>query len=95
LFDHVHLVVEDIEASKRFYRAVLQVVDIPLGGEAADHFWADELFISSAQPRASRGELTGRVHLALRTNGRETVNEFHRAGLAAGGKDNGAPGEGA
>jgi catechol 2,3-dioxygenase-like lactoylglutathione lyase family enzyme len=38
LFDHVHLVVEDIEASKRFYRAVLQVVDIPLGGEAADHF---------------------------------------------------------
>jgi catechol 2,3-dioxygenase-like lactoylglutathione lyase family enzyme len=93
LFDHVHLVVKDIEASERFYRAILQVVEIPLGGEAAGHFWADELFISSAESPAAHGELTGRVHLAVQTKSRASVNEFHRAGLAAGGRDNGAPGE--
>jgi lactoylglutathione lyase len=43
LFDHVHIHVRNLEASKRFYRAVLGVFGIPIGGETADHFWADEL----------------------------------------------------
>ena len=35
LIDHVHLLVRDLEASKRFYRAVLDAIGIPFGGESA------------------------------------------------------------
>lgn len=41
---------------------------------------------------AARGELTGRVHLALQARSRAEVDAFHAAGLAAGGTDGGAPG---
>ena len=93
LIDHIQLVVKDIDASKRFYRAVFDVLKIPLGGEAADHIWADELFISTRESPAAVGELTGRVHLAFQGKSREVVDRFHEAAIAAGGKDNGAPGE--
>ena len=93
LFDHVQLVVKDIAASKRFYKTVFDVLKIPLGGEAEDHIWADELFISNKQSPAAVGELTGRVHLAFQGKSREVVDLFHKAALAAGGQDNGAPGE--
>jgi catechol 2,3-dioxygenase-like lactoylglutathione lyase family enzyme len=93
LIDHIQLVVKDITASKRFYKAVFDVLKIPLGGEADDHIWADELFISTRESDAALGQLTGRAHLAFQGKDRETVERFHRAALAAGGKDNGAPGE--
>lgn len=91
--DHVHLVVKDLDASKRFYEAVLGALDVPIGGSAPDHFWADELFISTAESKAAQGARTGRVHLALQAPSRAAVDAFHEAGLAAGAKDNGAPGE--
>jgi catechol 2,3-dioxygenase-like lactoylglutathione lyase family enzyme len=93
LIDHVQLVVADVERSKRFYQAVLGVLGVPLGGEAADYFWFDELFVSSAQSKAAAGSVTGRTHLAFQAADREQVERFHRAGLAAGGKEHGAPGE--
>ena len=93
LIDHIHLVVRDLEASRRFYGAVLEVLGIPVGGEANDYFWADELFISSADSRAAQGVLTGRHHLAFQARVRAMVDAFYQAGLAAGGRDNGAPGE--
>ena len=93
LIDHLHLVVRDIEASRRFYGAVLEVLGIPMGGEAEDYFWADELFVSSADSRAAQGVLTGRLHLAFQAKDRAMVDTFYHAGLAAGGKDNGTPGE--
>jgi catechol 2,3-dioxygenase-like lactoylglutathione lyase family enzyme len=93
LIDHVQLVVRDIAASKRFYRAVFDVLGIPLGGEGDDHIWADELYISTRQSDAAQGELTGRVHLAFQGKDRDAVQRFHAAALAAGGRDNGAPGE--
>jgi catechol 2,3-dioxygenase-like lactoylglutathione lyase family enzyme len=93
LFDHVHLVVKDLEVSKRFYKAVLGALDVPTGGEAPDHFWADELYISTAASQAAQGALTGRVHLAFQAKSRSAVDAFHKAGVAAGAKDNGAPGE--
>lgn len=93
LIDHIHLVVRDIPASRRFYEAVLQVLDVPIGGVGDDYFWADELFVSSADSRAAQGKLTGRHHLAFQAKDHAMVDAFHKAGLAAGGKDNGAPGE--
>ena len=93
LIDHIQLVVHDLAASRRFYEAVLAVLDVPIGGTAADYFWADELFVSTADSKAAQGKVTGRHHLALQARDRAMVDAFHKAGLKAGGKDNGAPGE--
>ena len=93
LIDHLQLVVKDLAASKRFYLAVLGALEIPLGGEGDDYFWADELFISSKESQAAQGALTGRLHFAFQAKSREAVEQFYKAALAAGGRDNGAPGE--
>jgi catechol 2,3-dioxygenase-like lactoylglutathione lyase family enzyme len=92
LIDHVHLVVSDLEASRRFYRAVLSVLGIGFAGEGKDWFWADELFVSTPESRAAQGQPTGRVHLAFQAPNRESVDEFHRVGLVTGARSNGAPG---
>ena len=93
LIDHLQLVVSDLAASRRFYEAVLSTLDIPIGGASETFFWADELFVSSADSPAATGQLTGRHHFAFQARDRATVDAFHRAGLANGGRDNGAPGE--
>lgn len=93
LIDHIQLVVRDLPASQKFYTAVFEVLDIPLGGKADDYFWADELFVSTADSQAAQGALTGRHHLAFQAKDRATVDAFYQAALASGGKDNGAPGE--
>lgn len=93
LIDHLQLVVRDLPTSQRFYTAVLEVLGIPIGGAEETYFWADELFVSTADSAAALGVLTGRHHLAFQAKDRATVDAFHQAALAAGGKDNGAPGE--
>ena len=93
LIDHLQLVVRDLPASQRFYSAILDVLDIPLGGTGPDYFWADELFVSTASSQAAQGALTGRHHLAFQAPDRTAVVAFYHAALAAGGTDNGAPGE--
>lgn len=93
LIDHLQLVVRDLKASRRFYEAVLNVLGIPIGGAGEDYFWADELFISSPDSPAALGKLTGRHHLAFQAKDRAMVDAFYKAGLEAGGTDNGGPGE--
>ena len=93
LIDHIQLVVKDLAASKRFYTAVFDALDIPMGGQGEDYFWADELFISSKDSEAARGTLTGRMHFAFQAKDREAVERFYAAALSAGGVDNGKPGE--
>lgn len=93
LIDHVQLVVPDLEAAWRFYAAALAALEIPLGGRGEDHFWYDELFVSTRTSPEAAGELTGRVHLAFQARDRAAVDRFHAAALAAGGTDHGAPGE--
>lgn len=92
LIDHIQLVVRDLNASQRFYEAVFEVLKIPLGGEGNGYFWADELFVSTADSEAALGELTGRHHLAFQAADEATVDAFHLAALANGGEDNGTPG---
>jgi catechol 2,3-dioxygenase-like lactoylglutathione lyase family enzyme len=88
LIDHVHLRVADLDASKRFYRAVLSAIGQAEGiSESPTHFACDELWIDRADGPVSR------VHLAFQSPDRATVEAFHRAALAAGGRDNGPPGE--
>lgn len=93
LIDHLQLVVTDLERSKRFYAAVLDALGVPISGDGPGFFWADELVVSTPTSPASAGQTTGRAHLALQAGDRETVERFYKAGLDAGGVDNGAPGD--
>jgi catechol 2,3-dioxygenase-like lactoylglutathione lyase family enzyme len=87
LIDHVHLRVSVLEASRRFYRAVLKAVGREFTSESPDHFACDELWVDRAEGPVSR------VHIAFQARDREAVHAFHAAALGAGGRDNGAPGE--
>ncbi len=93
LIDHIQLVVRDLAASQKFYQAVFDVLKVPMGGTGDGYFWADELFVSTADSQAAQGKLTGRHHLAFQAQDEAMVQSFHQAALANGGKDNGAPGE--
>ncbi|MBL3597593.1 VOC family protein [Rhodovulum sulfidophilum] len=92
LIDHIQLVVRDLGASERFYRAVMAVLEIPVLGTDRGYFLADELVVSSADSPTAAGALTGRHHLAFQARDRATVDAFYRAALDHGGTDNGAPG---
>lgn len=93
LIDHIQLVVRDLAASQAFYEAAFEVLGIPLGGTGKDYFWADELFVSTANSEAAQGKLTGRHHLAFQARDKAMVDAFYKAVLANGGTDNGPPGE--
>lgn len=93
LIDHIQLVVADLEGSRRFYEAIFSVLNIPIESNSPDHFWADELFVSRPDGPEAAGILTGRQHVAFQAADRQIVDEFFSSGLAAGGRDNGAPGE--
>lgn len=93
LIDHIQLVVADLAASKRFYAGVLGALGLSIEGETEDFFWADELCVSSKDSKDAQGALTGRTHLAFQAPTREAVTAFYEVGLAAGGKDNGKPGD--
>lgn len=85
LVDHVHLRVADLGASRRFYAAVLGALGATIEGDDR-RFFCDELYVDE-------GPATSRIHLAFQAADREGVERFHAAGLAAGGRDHGAPGE--
>jgi catechol 2,3-dioxygenase-like lactoylglutathione lyase family enzyme len=84
--DHVHLRVRDLDASRRFYEAALEALGIDV--HAGDgYFSADELWVSADGPPT-----TG-LHLAFQAEDEQAVRRFHEAAIAAGGTDNGRPGE--
>ena len=93
LIDHIQLVVRDLPASQRFYEGIFAVLEIPIVSSAGEYFYADELFVSTADSAAAQGRLTGRHHLAFQARDHAMVDAFHAAALAHGGEDNGPPGE--
>lgn len=89
LLDHVHLHAANLGASRRFYTAVVEALgmkDAVVNSET--HFFIDELFVDAAPSTTAT-----HVHVAFQADSRDAVERFHKAGLAAGGRDNGAPGE--
>lgn len=88
LIDHLNLMVDDLATARRFYEAALGVLAIPVGGAGPGYFWFDEIWVEE-KPGHPRQHL----HLAFQACDRETVQRFHAATLAAGGRDNGGPGE--
>ena len=99
MLDHIGLAVIDFARSKAFYCAALAPLGIGVmkeitpeqtggsshcgfGEAGKPYFWVSD----------GAAERTGRVHIAFAARTRADVDAFHRAALAAGGHDNGAPG---
>jgi catechol 2,3-dioxygenase-like lactoylglutathione lyase family enzyme len=91
MFDHVVFGVSDYATSKAFFLKALEPIGMAVVAEGPPGI---EL---SADGQASlclfpTDEKPGHLHLAFRAENRGQVDAFHRAALAAGGRDNGAPG---
>ena len=90
MLDHIGLAVSDIAKSKQFFQAALAplgytvVMDfgeaIGLGEAGKPDFWI------------AKGKGTAPAHIAFVAPNRATVAAFYKAAMAAGGRDNGAPG---
>lgn len=90
MIDHVGLLVADYARSKAFFRAALA----PLGYTLQMEFGRKCGFGSGGQADfwIAQGTPAASVHLAFHSPDRATVNAFYREALAAGGRDDGAPG---
>lgn len=93
MYDHIGLQVKDLEKSIRFYEAVLT----PLGGVITSRDATYAGFGPSKDQSVLWLHLTttkpaGGTHVAFKASSRAAVDRFHRQGLEAGGRDNGAPG---
>lgn len=90
MYDHIGLSVKDIDASVRFYAAALA----PLGYVLCSRDAASTGFGPKGAPALwlAAGAGKGAVHVAFAAPDRDAVARFHAAGLAASGRDNGAPG---
>jgi catechol 2,3-dioxygenase-like lactoylglutathione lyase family enzyme len=88
--DHVSLHVSDLARSRAFYTAALSPLGIAvlMEGGGAVGFGKDR----KPQFWLNPGGKSGPVHVAFVAANRAQVRAFHQAALAAGGKDNGAPG---
>ena len=92
MYNHIGLKVRDLDASVRFYTAVLKPLGLVLafsdestagfGPEGAPALWLS----GDAQLAHSL------VHIAFDASTRTAVDAFHREGLRVRGRDNGAPG---
>ncbi|TCH98571.1 VOC family protein [Roseococcus sp. SYP-B2431] len=88
MYDHVGLKVRDTGAAVRFYGAVMGALGHrPIAEDGTGYGSGDAALWLSEDSTAPGG-----AHVAFRAADHEAVRRFHAAGLAAGGKDNGAPG---
>ena len=98
MIDHMGLQVSDLRKSKAFYQQTLA----PLGYMLLMELTKEQTggfsgagFGIAPKPDFWIGEGTPNqppIHVAFQAEDRATVDAFHQAGLAAGGRDNGAPG---
>jgi catechol 2,3-dioxygenase-like lactoylglutathione lyase family enzyme len=98
MLDHIGLAVSDVARSKTFFQAALAPLGIAVVMEVTPEQSGDGAhagFGSGGRPYFWIGDgkppTTG-VHVAFATSVRATVDAFYKAALAAGGRDNGAPG---
>ena len=107
MIDHMTFRVTDIARAKAFYSAALAPLGYSLSFEGQygsnivgfaypdatepEGKKADVWFIDGPSPYGGAAATTG-CHLAWRAANRAQVDAFYQAALAAGGRDNGAPG---
>jgi catechol 2,3-dioxygenase-like lactoylglutathione lyase family enzyme len=90
MLDHIGLTVSNFEQSKAFFERALA----PLGYSKLMEFPGAAGFGMAGKPDfwIAQGQPSKTVHVAFAADDRKTVDQFHKAALAVGGRDNGAPG---
>ena len=86
VFDHVDLQANDLEESVRFYETVLAPLGIPKLSQHEGGACFTSLNVVARRPA------TQNLHLCFHAREKEDVDAFHRAGVGAGFRSNGAPG---
>jgi catechol 2,3-dioxygenase-like lactoylglutathione lyase family enzyme len=89
MYDHVGIRVSDREASERFYRAVLEAIDLALTHDGGAFTEWDDFVIGQA---SAEKPVTRHLHVGFVSPSREQVDEFWRVGTEAGYKSDGEPG---
>lgn len=99
VIDHVSVNVTDYARSKAFYTQALAPLGITLmmefGHAAGFGRGKPELWVGSGKSdfqTEAQVEIITPIHVCLRARNHAEVDAFHAAALAAGGRDNGAPG---
>ena len=90
VFDHVGIAVSDLAASERFYRTVLSVLGVEPSHADAELVEWDDWAIG---PTDREHPVTRGLHVGFRARDRAQVDAFWHAGIDAGYRDDGAPGE--
>src|SRR5215831_3559763 len=98
MIDHVGFSVSDYARAKAFYERALAPLGYTLIMEATAQETGQPAagFGSGGKPDfwiGGEGKLEKPVHIAITAKDRPAVDAFHRAALAAGGRDNGPPGQ--
>ena len=91
MLDHIDLGATNLDASGSFFIAALAPLGLSVLTQGPHGIGLGKdgkscLFLAPASARPSP------IHIAFTARSRSEVTEFHRAALAAGGKDNGPPG---
>jgi catechol 2,3-dioxygenase-like lactoylglutathione lyase family enzyme len=99
MIDHVGFPVSDYARSKAFYERALEPLGYTLvmeiGGGQTESGHPAAGFGIGGKPDfwiGGEGGVGNPIHVAILAKDRASVDAFHRAALAAGGRDNGAPG---
>jgi len=93
MFDHVKFGVSDYAASKAFFLQALEPLGIAVAGEGSPTYGVE--LCTKAEGSLclyQTAEKPAHLHLAFTAENRQQVEDFYRAALAAGGRDNGPPG---
>jgi catechol 2,3-dioxygenase-like lactoylglutathione lyase family enzyme len=90
MIDHTAVNVSDQEAARSFYSKALEPLGYSLAFEQGEFLgYADAAGLSLG---VVRRDPVGGGHVAFACDDRKAVDAFYEAAMAAGGKDNGAPG---
>lgn len=102
MLDHFGFIVSDLAVARRFYEAALAPLGLVIVEEQPQAFIMARkdqrlpfVFIGTGRPTFWTDEAkagAAPVHFGFSAKDRAAVDDFYRAGLAAGGRDNGAPG---
>jgi catechol 2,3-dioxygenase-like lactoylglutathione lyase family enzyme len=92
MIDHITIPVSNLARSRAFYERVFAPLGYKVSFGEDGVFWAFDLLGKGLFEIYEEKEPFTPIHVAFRVGSREAVDAFHRAGLAAGAKDNGPPG---
>jgi catechol 2,3-dioxygenase-like lactoylglutathione lyase family enzyme len=93
MFDHIKFGVSDYAAGKAFFLKALEPLGVEAGSEGEPSYGIELCGRNNASLCLCQATETPiPLHIAFAAETRRQVDDFYRAALEAGGKDNGAPG---